>query len=88
MSDGSDVYYRIIRTNADDSLLTIVCMQDFDEGDYDQSRFLRAKGTDSILYFSSEEKAIKYLSTNIKPENIDPEYRCWSQADNDSFYKD
>jgi hypothetical protein len=33
--EDNDVYYRIMRSNNDESLLTIVCMQWFDECDYD-----------------------------------------------------
>ena len=84
----NDLYYRIIRIGEDDNILTVVCMQDHDEMDYDHSRFLCAKGTDERLYFSTEEKAIKFLNENIKPENIDPEYLVKTQDYNDSFYKD
>lgn len=84
----NDVYYRLIRSHRNDEWLTVVCMQWFDENDYDQSKFLRAKGTDEVLMFSTEEKAIKFLNDNIKPENVDPEYRFSMQSSNDSLYKD
>ncbi|SOK58435.1 hypothetical protein [Yersinia phage fHe-Yen9-04] len=83
----SDVYYRIIRMSDDPQLLTIVTMQDFDEVDYDHNRFLCAKGTNERLYFSTEEKAIKFLNENIKFENIDPDYLNKHQRLNDIFYK-
>jgi hypothetical protein len=82
------VYYRIIRSSNDDTLLTICCMQWFDESDYNESRFLCAKGTQERLKFSSEEKAIKFLNENIHQENIDPDYRVQTQSYNDQFYKD
>ncbi|AFC21613.1 hypothetical protein GAP32_163 [Cronobacter phage vB_CsaM_GAP32] len=82
-----DVYYRIIRTREDDNILTVVCMQWFDEDAYDVNRFLCAKGTDDRLIFSTVEKAVKFLNDNIKQEFIDPEYRCMTQENNDSFYK-
>lgn len=52
----SDVYYRLYvdRTNT----ACVVCMQDFDECDYDQHRFLSSKK------FDSEEQAWEYLSVN------------------------
>lgn len=86
--EDNDVYYRIIRTSDDDTLLTICCMQWFDEYDYDETRFLCAKGTDERLRFSTEEKAIKFLNDNINQENIVPEYRVQTQKYNDKFYKD
>lgn len=85
--EDNDVYYRIIRTSDDDTLLTICCMQWFDEYDYDETRFLCAKGTNERLMFSTEEKAIKFLNDNINLENIDPEYRVKTQKYNDQFYK-
>lgn len=84
----NDVYYRIIRIGEDDNILTVVCMQDHDEMDYDHSRFLCAKGTEERLYFSTEEKAIKFLNDNINLDNIDPKYLVQTQRYNDSFYKD
>ncbi|AQW88687.1 hypothetical protein pEaSNUABM50_00160 [Erwinia phage pEa_SNUABM_50] len=84
----NDVYYRIIRSYEDDELLRVVTMQDFDEYDYDHSRFLCAKGTNERLQFSTEEKAIKFLNDNINLENIDPEFRVKTQNYNDKFYKD
>lgn len=86
--DYNDVYYRLIRTGDNEDIITVCCMQDFDEYDYDRSRFLCAKGTDERLIFSTEEKAIKFLNDNIKPENIDPEYLVKTQSYNDNFYKD
>lgn len=85
--EDNDVYYRIIRSSNDETLLTIVCMQWFDECDYDESRFLCAKGTKDRLSFNSEEEAIEFLNDNIKLENIDPEYRVRTQKSNDNFYK-
>lgn len=82
-----DVYYRIIRTSEDDTLLTVVCMQWFDEHDYDKDRFLCEKGTRNRLSFSTEEEAVEFLNVNIKLENIDPEYRRQTQKYNDNFYK-
>lgn len=82
----NEVYYRIIRTS-DDTLLTVVCMQWFDEHDYDEDRFLCVKGTRNRLSFKSEKDAIDFMNDNIKLENIHPEYRKQTQKFNDSFYK-
>lgn len=42
------VYYKIIRTGKE---LSVACLQDFDEPDYDQSRFL------SPFKYPTEEEA-------------------------------
>lgn len=84
----NDLYYKLIRSNKNEEWLTVVCMQWFDENDYEQSRFLRAKGTDDILRFDDEKDAIKFLNDNIKIENIDPEFRFHTQSSNDALYKD
>jgi len=84
----SDVYYRIIRMRKDEKLLTVVEMQDFDEYDYDHSRFLCEKGSNHRLMFETEQDAILFLNLHIKPENINPEFLYKTQAHNDSFYKD
>lgn len=47
-----DVYWRILLTNDD---IHIVCMQWFDETDYDQNKFL------SKEKFESEEKATEFV---------------------------
>lgn len=86
--DDNDVYYRLIRIGDNDDIITVCCMQWFDEYDYDESRFLCAKGTNERLMFSTEEKAIKFMNDNLKQENIDPVYRLQTQVYNDNFYKD
>ncbi len=83
----NDLYYRILRRQ-DSDLLTIVAMQSHDEWDYDESRFLCAKGTDSPLLFSTEKDAIKFLNDNIKHEYIEPEFLIRTQQSNDKYYKD
>lgn len=67
------IYYRIFKSYNYKNKLTIVCMQDFDEIDYDQKRFLKDK-EGYVLKFDDEEKAIEWLLKNIKEEFIDPEY--------------
>lgn len=83
----NDLYYRIIRTIDDESLLTIAEMQWHDESDYSEHRFLCAKGTKDRLSFKTEEEAIEFLNENIKLEHIVPEYRNRTQKSNDNFYK-
>ena len=67
------IYYRIFKSYNYKNKLTIVCMQDFDEIDYDQKRFLKDK-EGYVLKFDDKEKAIEWLLKNIKEEFIDPEY--------------
>ena len=65
------VYYRIFRNRND--LLTIVCMQDFDEDDYYQNRFAR-DSQGNKLKFDSEEDALLFLNQNWNKEEIDEQY--------------
>lgn len=82
--DYNDVYYKIYKTPRLDDKLTIVCMQWFDEYDYDQDRFFYDKDG-YLLQFDDEEKAITWLNENIKAELIDPEY-VRNKKHDDSFY--
>jgi hypothetical protein len=67
-----EVYYRLIWTWA--GLATIVCMQWFDEYDYDTSRFIKDRVGD-VCKFSSEEDAGKWLNSNIKSYLIDDKWK-------------
>lgn len=70
----NDVYYKIYQSHRLNGLLTVVCMQWFDEYDYDQEKFF----TDEdgyVLQFDTEKEAEEWLNENIKPEMIDPEHR-------------
>lgn len=69
----NEVYYRIYLTR--DNLFTIVCMQDFDEIDYDQCRFLTDHGTGEKLIFPTEESATVYLNDNVKDDFICAEFK-------------
>lgn len=53
----NDVYYRVIHSNSAENAagLCVVCMQWFDEHDYDQSRF------DTDTCFKSEADANAYV---------------------------
>ena len=70
----NDVYYKIYQASNLNGLLTVVCMQWFDEFDYDREKFFTDDDGD-ILEFDSEIEAEKWLNANIKPEMIDPDHR-------------
>ena len=63
----SEVYYRIFFTV--DGIFTVVGMQDFDEDDYDQNRFL------NTATYPTEASASRALNRIVKRDFIDPEYR-------------
>jgi hypothetical protein len=70
----NDVYYKIYQSDRLNGMLTVVCMQWFDEYDYDKDKFF----TDEdgyVLEFDSEQEAEEWLNENIKKEMIDPEHR-------------
>lgn len=69
MSDN-EIYYKLFHSK--NGYLTIICLQWFDEFDYDKSRFY--KENDADLVFNSEEKAIEYLNSNFEKVDIDPKY--------------
>ena len=66
------VYYRLYKTTA--NLITIICMQYFDECDYDKTQYVR-NSNGMAYYFFEEEDAIKQLNEWYEPEQIDPEFR-------------
>ncbi len=66
----NDIYYKLFHSK--NGYLTIICLQWFDEFDYDQSRFY--KENDQHLIFDEKEKAIRYLNLNFERNDIDPEY--------------
>jgi superfamily I DNA and RNA helicase len=68
-----EVYYKIYKSESLNGKLTILTMQDFDECDYLEKRFLKDK-EGNILRFDNEKEAIQWLLDNIKEELIDPEY--------------
>jgi hypothetical protein len=51
------IYYKLYKQ--DNGKLIIVCLQDFDERDYDKRRFLKSKDGET-LKFNTEEEAIQY----------------------------
>lgn len=73
MSDNVDrVYYKIYFLKKIQRL-TVVCMQWFDEYDYNESKFLR-DDQNKIMSWDKEIDAVKYLNDNFKLEYIDEDY--------------
>jgi hypothetical protein len=69
----NDVYYKLYKSHRN-GLITIVCMQWFDEWDYHEDRFVR--NTEGVIHkFSTEDEAKQKLNEWYKPHEIDPEYR-------------
>ena len=74
-----NVYYKLYRYKG---LITVVCLQDFDEYDYNQSNFIR-NSNNEIHIFESEELAIESLIKWFKPEEIDAEFHSYiNNSDN------
>lgn len=69
----NEVYYRIYRTDRN-NLMTVVCMQNFDEYDYDSEQFVKNSDGEPYLFYNEEDAATKLRDWYI-PEQIDPEYR-------------
>jgi hypothetical protein len=80
------VYYKIYKSELLGGRLTVICMQDFDENDYEQNRFFKDK-EGNILMFHEESEAIQWLLENIKEELIDPEYLKEKGLDDSEYYK-
>ena len=74
--DVGEIYYQIIKSSRN-NLMTVCCMQDFDEIDYNQSRFCR-NSNNQIHCFESEEMAVEKLNDWFKPDEIDSEYRNYN----------
>lgn len=68
----TEVYYKLYLNKKD--LVTIVCMQDFDEYDYHQERFIR-NSEGKAHRFETEEMALEKMKEWYKLEEIDEEYR-------------
>lgn len=71
---SNDVYYRLYQSERIGGLITVVCMQWFDEMDYYEERFVKTSDGEAHT-FETEEMAIEKLNKWYKPEEIDPEYR-------------
>ncbi len=68
----SDMYYRIFQSYTDGKL-TVICMQWFDEHDYDKDRFMTDENGDRLM-FDTESEAVEWLNQNVKPNYIDQDY--------------
>ena len=66
------VYYRLYLDG--NNLITVVCLQHFDEIDYYDYNFVRNSEGEKY-FFDEEEDAIRQLNEWYKSEEIDPEYR-------------
>lgn len=67
----SEVYYKLYLDR--DQRVTVVCLQDFDEPDYNPLKFFRAPDGESAV-FDTEEDAVIYLNEHFLPYAIDPKY--------------
>jgi len=68
-----EVYWKLYR-RSDNALITVVCMQWFDEWDYYEESFIRTSDNNHHK-FGTEELAIEWLNEKFTQEEIDPEYR-------------
>ena len=75
-----DVYYKLFRRKKN-NLVTIVCLQWFDEYDYDQESFIK-NSDNEIHVFETEEMAIKKLKSWFDDSEIDYEYRHANSQNN------
>lgn len=71
MEDINDVYYKIYLNR--DSKATVVCMQWFDEYDYNPKRFFK-DDEDNHVKFDKKEDAIRWLNRNVREDAIDSKY--------------
>lgn len=58
--------------------VTVICVQDFDLGDYHADKFVR-NSAKQCHAFNEEEKAIEFLNQKYTQDEIDPEY--WRGGD-------
>jgi len=68
---SNDVYYKLQRLES--GIVTVTCLQWFDEPDYYQENFIR-NSDNEIHAFETEKMAIAKLNLWFKKEEIDPEY--------------
>jgi len=71
--DSSVCYFQIIKSHRNE-LMTICEMQSFDEGGYDQTRFV-TNSDDKVHCFETAEMAKIKLNKWFETEEIDYEYR-------------
>ena len=84
-----DYYYKLILT---DDVFKLACLQDFDECDYDQSKFATDKDGDQLKFYKvmigedgeeyyGESLAEEWMGENIKPEMIHTKHRKLNMND-------
>ncbi len=77
---SSEVYWKLYRSQRNE-LVTVVCMQWFDEFDYYEDRFI-VNSSGEVHVFDSEELAVEKLNEWYKEDEIDPEYRRKKRLEN------
>ena len=75
-----EVYWKLYRKQTN-GLVTVVCMQWFDEYDYYESLFIRDSDCNHHK-FGTEELAIDWLNEKFPADDIDPEYRRGNNSRN------
>lgn len=65
------IYYKLYKRN--NGLITVVCLQWFDEIDYYEKNFVRDSNNEPHS-FDTEEEAIEKLNKWFKPSEIEVEY--------------
>lgn len=73
------VYHRVMLLRS--GQLGVVCLQDFDECDYDRSRFVHDDESGEPYYWISEQDAREWLAASFQRDAIDPEDRLEEQAE-------
>lgn len=71
-ASDNEVYYKLYLSSRTD-LVTVVCMQWFDEPDYEAKRFVRNENGEPY-FFLDEDEAIAQLNEWFEPHQIDPMY--------------
>lgn len=82
-------YFRLLVTP--ETKVCIVELNEYDELDYESSKFLRTKDGVHKLYFTTYNEAHEYALENLKHEHLDDELlqnSCHIKSFNASFYKD
>lgn len=84
--DKNEVYYKIYKSKMLGGKLMVLCLQWFDEKDYELERFFKDK-EGNILKFCDESEAIQWLISNIKEELVDPNYLQEKILNDSEYYK-
>jgi len=68
---GDEIYYKLYLTPG--GVITVVCMQEFDEYDYNPLKFYKDSEGNPVQ-FKTEEEAAAFLNERVHPDVIDSEY--------------